>query len=326
MAQPTAGLVASPVRRVAAAALHRLDPESDIPRDDGPASRADQAELLARIVERGGPAALLTAGGHIEEVAPDPVVMVLLNSNSVDVLLDKISRLNRFLHSHHRQQVLTREPGSVAIEHVSLRGGAPSPYESLFVAGLNAGLITAIGGIDVSVAFPRSPHSRVVMRNGAVVGEVPEVGTAVWDVRWGSFAARRPIPGLDELLASRLGPDLEVPPTTRSVRAIVTADPARRWTVAAAASELAMSPRTLQRRLNEESTTFQEEVVSTRIDEAQRMLDGEPASITEIAYRCGFADSAHFSRSFKSVLGATPSDWRDRRRKGLGETDSVVGR
>jgi len=33
-------------------------------------------------------------------------------------------------------------------------------------------------------------------------------------------------------------------------------------------------------------------------------------SITQIAYRCGFTDSAHFSRAFKKQFSCTPSEYR----------------
>lgn len=50
-----------------------------------------------------------------------------------------------------------------------------------------------------------------------------------------------------------------------------------------------------------------------RLETATRMLE-DPAlsrlTITQIARRCGFADHAHFSRTFRARYGVAPSDWR----------------
>ncbi|MEC9482160.1 MAG: helix-turn-helix domain-containing protein, partial [Halomonas sp.] len=42
-------------------------------------------------------------------------------------------------------------------------------------------------------------------------------------------------------------------------------------------------------------------------------------SVTEIGERCGFADTAHFSRHFRTTFGMSPSDVRKR----TGEIDSM---
>jgi len=44
-----------------------------------------------------------------------------------------------------------------------------------------------------------------------------------------------------------------------------------------------------------------------------RLLAGEPCSLAELAWRCGFADPAHFSRAFKCRFGAPPREFRKSR-------------
>ena len=53
-----------------------------------------------------------------------------------------------------------------------------------------------------------------------------------------------------------------------------------------------------------------------RISRAKEMLNGD-AGLGEIAVRCGFADQAHFSRSFKAATGRTPRNWRIAERSGV---------
>ncbi len=53
-----------------------------------------------------------------------------------------------------------------------------------------------------------------------------------------------------------------------------------------------------------------------RLRYAQWLLHNTTRSITDIALEAGFADCAHFSRHFKALHGATPSDARARARPG----------
>lgn len=47
-----------------------------------------------------------------------------------------------------------------------------------------------------------------------------------------------------------------------------------------------------------------------RLNRACDWLQAGNASLTQIAQACGFADSAHFSRSFRQRHGVSPSEWR----------------
>lgn len=51
-------------------------------------------------------------------------------------------------------------------------------------------------------------------------------------------------------------------------------------------------------------------LVQERLARARELLQVGGASLTEVAQACGFADSAHFSRSFRRYHGIAPSEWR----------------
>jgi AraC-like DNA-binding protein len=80
--------------------------------------------------------------------------------------------------------------------------------------------------------------------------------------------------------------------------------------VDAVAAALHMSPRTLQRRLEDEGGRFSEVVDSVREGLARRWLADEARTLSEIAYSLGFADLATFSRAFKRWTGKPPGAWR----------------
>lgn len=55
-------------------------------------------------------------------------------------------------------------------------------------------------------------------------------------------------------------------------------------------------------------------LIRVRVERAATMLRETDRSITSIATACGFYDHAHFSRSFRRVMKAAPSDFRKRNR------------
>ena len=72
------------------------------------------------------------------------------------------------------------------------------------------------------------------------------------------------------------------------------------------ARHLGASRRSLQRRLAEESTSFEAIRAAARIVAATDALRGE-ASLTEVAWSCGFSDLPHMSRAIKAACGMTPA-------------------
>jgi AraC-like DNA-binding protein len=74
----------------------------------------------------------------------------------------------------------------------------------------------------------------------------------------------------------------------------------------AAAQALGMSPRSLQRRLQEEGITYREILNGTRQEMARAYLEERHASVTEIAFLLGFSDSNSFSRAFRRWTGQSP--------------------
>ena len=79
-----------------------------------------------------------------------------------------------------------------------------------------------------------------------------------------------------------------------------------------AARALALSTRSLQRRLREQDTTFRRELDGARVRLAQRMLEDTEASITEVALQVGLTSPQHLSTLFHRCGHESPSAWRAR--------------
>jgi AraC-like DNA-binding protein len=71
-----------------------------------------------------------------------------------------------------------------------------------------------------------------------------------------------------------------------------------------------MSGRTLQRRLEQEGTTFSEVLDRARLDVARRALATPSTTLTDVALQLGFSDLATFTRAFKRWTGMPPGQWR----------------
>lgn len=76
------------------------------------------------------------------------------------------------------------------------------------------------------------------------------------------------------------------------------------------AKALAISPRYLQRLLENSEKSFSALINELRLQEAFRLLTSSEFSallISDIAFRCGFSDISHFNRLFRLHFGDTPS-------------------
>ncbi len=79
------------------------------------------------------------------------------------------------------------------------------------------------------------------------------------------------------------------------------------------AAELAMSDRTLQRRLAEEATRFQDVLAQARRELAHQYLVDGQLDMADVAFLLGFDDQNSFFRAFRQWEGDTPARWREKR-------------
>ena len=83
--------------------------------------------------------------------------------------------------------------------------------------------------------------------------------------------------------------------------------------IEAAARRLAMSPRTLQRRLSEEGTSFEGLREEMRKQTAETFLADRTLSVGEVAFLLGFSEPGAFHRAFKRWHNTTPDAFRKQR-------------
>lgn len=84
----------------------------------------------------------------------------------------------------------------------------------------------------------------------------------------------------------------------------------RRPTIDYVRRRLALSARSLQRRLSAEGESFEAIRRRVLVAKAKALLAARDAPITRIAYELGYSDAAHFSRAFAAWTGESPRAWR----------------
>lgn len=105
---------------------------------------------------------------------------------------------------------------------------------------------------------------------------------------------------------------LDVTPVTQAVKRQLQAAARQKLVLDAGllAQAMAMSPRTLSRRLKEEGATLPQLRTAVGIEYAEVLLLESDKTIAQIALAAGFADAASFTRAFKRATGLTPTRLR----------------
>lgn len=80
--------------------------------------------------------------------------------------------------------------------------------------------------------------------------------------------------------------------------------------IAQVADALHLSPRTLQRKLGEAGTSYQQVLDQVRRHLARQLLDATDLDTGEIAFLLGFEELNSFNRAFRQWEGETPTRWR----------------
>jgi AraC-like DNA-binding protein len=77
------------------------------------------------------------------------------------------------------------------------------------------------------------------------------------------------------------------------------------------AKAMELSPRSLQRLLMEQGTTFSQILERSKQQRAIQLLAQEDLNISEIAQMLGYSDSSNFGRAVRNWTGQSPKQWRE---------------
>lgn len=193
------------------------------------------------------------------------------------------------------------------------------PFESLLVGLYHAGVYIAgeatLEG-EIWIDFPEPAYY------ASFADKLPcpiRYGKPLNQLRFPAELLERPLL-LADSTASRLAQEqcereleaLSSQPLVSRVKAILGEDLANMPDLEAVASRCCMSARSLKRKLAEHGVGFSELVATMRRDEAIVLLAEGRLGIEQIALRLAYRDPANFTRAFKSWMGETPKQYRER--------------
>ena len=197
--------------------------------------------------------------------------------------------------------------------------GVPEDVRAFVVARDVAGLRTiqnelVQGGLPLRSLTLSLPRPDDVRRYVELFGVEPEFSAARNVAVLDAALMDLPLPQADELTAAATEEQCRQlleqrrarAGTAGRVRDVLLHRPAAMPDVAAVATSLAMSERTLRRRLREEGTSFRALADEIREALAEELLRTGSLSVEEVARRLGYAETASFTHAFTRWKGVSP--------------------
>jgi AraC-like DNA-binding protein len=289
------------------------EPENTMPFDVGMQLLAHCAEVsrcehFGLLVGQRGGLSVLGPVGFLMQSAPD--------------VRAALQALGRYLHVHDRGAVvgLAEEGSFASLSYTVMQPNVDGRSQVLDLAiaiGLN--LMRALCGsnwlpTEVQLAH-RAPADASPYRKffGATIRFDSDRSALVFPLRW----LERPNPSADPLLHRMMEQRIrqlhalsaeDLVSQMRRLLASWVTEP--RLSLDRVAAEVGMSPRTLNRRLAVEGTSFASLRDEARRDVACGLLRDTQMPAAEIADLLCYADSAAFSRAFHRWTGQAPTIWR----------------
>lgn len=264
----------------------------------------EKRELLSRVACRHGLKPILEIGRGIAELPPDPALEALRHASDPLDMVARWRRLERYVHSRHRIVIEEQSASHVVLRHCSNDPDGPRAEEDALIIGVLAALAESVGAAELTTSLLAEGEEQLILANGRFVEPLLPAaqGTNRWRFRWRLRESDPDRNGAAHASEHRT--------TARAAVALVGSDPGREWSLSSVAAGLAVSERTLQRRLAAEGANFAAVIRSARVEAAGRMLIGTDHSLAKIGFVCGFSDQPHFTTLFKRQTGLTPGTYR----------------
>ena len=264
-------------------------------------------------------------GMHVAVAAPinafDVHAYAMLSSPTVRDAYHRACRYQRLI-NEATELTFTEGPEEAVLRHGLPGGGSVSrqPAEFLVTTWLRLGRLVAGSPWAPTQVFFAHDRPTDTREHAAVFG-------APLQFTSGQTAMHIPVvvlelinPRADAMLVALLDRyattllERQPPLTTVSARVrawLVEAHSAGVPVARKAAKALAMSERTLHRRLEQERTSFRKLLDQFRHETAVALLASRRHSIAEVAFLLGYSEISAFYRAFRRWTGRSPADLRD---------------
>ena len=243
-----------------------------------------------------------------------------LSCSNVAEALQRFERYQRLLHEGDRAQTLL-QPDRVILRWSTDYGPSTQLSDEVLVVGLLRFLRMMTGRDDLiplQVNFKLSPPQDLAPHQALFrcpLGFNQPHTELHFPLDYFALPVTNSDPGLKNLLDRQAQALLDVLPQEEAftqalqdaiVRAIQGGEPA----LETVARDLALSPRTLHRRLAERQLVFKDLLQQTRLQLARQYLRERRLTLAEVALLLGYSEQSAFSRAFRQWTGQTPLQYQ----------------
>jgi AraC-like DNA-binding protein len=252
-----------------------------------------------------------------------PVGLAALSSENFGSAIDQMARYKQLTCPEEILQEKDDEEWSIQFRWLLADEGEPPVLnECCFAWTLSVarhGTGTRLAPLRVEFVQPR-PHVRTMERH---FGCRVVCGAHRNAIVFRAADARRPFVTRNAELLAMLAPQFDEELKQQSsdenfaerVRGVVQQKlTGRRPTIEDIADALHIGSRTLQRRLQDEGSSFQRVLEEARHQLACHYLNNSVLELNEAAYLLGYEDANSFVRAFRSWEGVPPARWREKHR------------
>ena len=290
-------------------------------RDQAPLSTARFFSLWQVLVELSqNPAIGLRIAAGLEGVVMPPSFMAAYHARDFRDALQRVARFKRLCAPEEVRIEEHEDRCEVVVAWIHADGLVTPPalvdatLASLMELG-RKGTATPISALAVELARPESAKAKYERYFGCRVCFGAERDGLIFH----RAELDKPCVGYNAELLGILIPELDRRLEQQTHSATLTEQirwvlrrrlTAGRPDIRSVAAELAMSERSLQRKLTDEGQTFQSLLGETRHQLALEYLSDPTLAIIEVAYMLGYEDQNSFFRAFRQWEEITPATWR----------------
>jgi len=270
----------------------------------------EKRRLVGLAVAQGGFGCLPLLGRGLHRYAHEPTHRALVSARDPRDLFTRWTRLERYIHSRHRIEVLDLTGCHAHIVHVARPGQPPPlPAEDLVVLGVLIALLEAVVGKPVAAwiadvpVYPEPDHT-------AIAALAEEHRTPGWALAWRPAAVATEPVHKDTHQPPKLAPPQTWSNDAQRCFASLSKELMNPLTLPALAEALEEAPRSLQRKLGRSGLSYTEILAQARCSAASWWLMATTTPVSEVGFISGYADQPHFTRDFRKRVGMTPQRYR----------------
>ena len=302
--------------------LRRAELPADLFARDGALLECDEYFKFFRSIEEvaNEPAIALRLGAAISVEAFDPPIFAALCSPNLNISLQRIARYKPLIGPMVMHVDVGKTKTAMTIEWPTVKTPAPAVLAhaelAFFVQLARIATRERICPSEVSAQQPAEPaavftrffgvavkkgkSTRLVFHADDAARPFLTVNEKMWEV-------------FDSDLGHRLSNLDRTATSAERIRAALKEMlPGSAPSIAAVAQRLGITARTLQRRLQDESDSYQNVLKRTRQELASHYLRSTSIPIAEISYLLGYEDPNCFYRAYRAWTGFTPLQARER--------------